>query len=202
MIRPLRIADISQVVSVHLECFPGFFLSFLGPKFLNLYYSELCSYPEKIAFVYLNSTDQVIGFSVGAVNPKKFYSILLRKKWINFLYYSLNATLKKPSIIYRIAKAVLYPSQNPGGNEVAGIFSSGVIPKYRSTIGGSGGRLFKAFLNEAKTKGCKQVITITNRDKNESVNLFLQKLGFKIERQYTTSDGRRMNEYWIHFYKA
>lgn len=36
-------------------------------------------------------------------------------------------------------------------------------------------------------------------DNNDSVNSFYEKLGFEIERQYMTPEGRRMNEYWITF---
>ena len=35
----------------------------------------------------------------------------------------------------------------------------------------------------------------TDTDNNDSANRFYQKNGFKLSRQYTTGEGRRMNEY-------
>ena len=39
-VRPMAQADVPLVVETHLSAFPGFFLSFLGPRFLALFYGE------------------------------------------------------------------------------------------------------------------------------------------------------------------
>jgi len=51
MIREANRGDIRDIVEIHLESFQGFFLSFLGPRFLSLYYLGICSAPEGIGFV-------------------------------------------------------------------------------------------------------------------------------------------------------
>ena len=43
MIRQMERENISRVVEIHLASFPGFFLSFLGARFLSLYYSGICA---------------------------------------------------------------------------------------------------------------------------------------------------------------
>jgi ribosomal protein S18 acetylase RimI-like enzyme len=195
MIRKFKICDVSHVVAVHLSSFPGFFLSFLGPRFLSLFYSGICTAPEGIAFVYLNDAGIPEGFVAGTSNPGGFYSRLLKRDWLKFALASIIPVLKKPSVIGRVARAVSHPSGNPIGDDVAGLFSIGVLPELQGT--GAGKKLVQAFLNEANHRGCKRVFLTTDRDNNEAVNSFYEKLGFEIERQYVTPEGRRMNEYWI-----
>jgi ribosomal protein S18 acetylase RimI-like enzyme len=195
MIRRMESSDVDRVVAIHLESFPGFFLSFLGPRFLSLYYSGICKVPEGIAFVYLGKSGLSEGFVAGSSNPRGFYSRLLKCDWRKFAVASLGALVKKPAIINRLARAVFHPSKNPVGVDVAGLFSIGVQPTLQGT--GAGKELVNAFLNEAAQRGCARVFLTTDRDNNNAVNGFYQKLGFRIERQFVTPEDRRMNEYWI-----
>lgn len=184
-----------EVVDVHLASFVGFFLSFLGSHFLKLFYSGVSSAPEGISFVYINSSGRVSAFIVGTVNPRGFYSRLLRKDWLRFSFASLHAVIRKPSIIKRVAMGFFHPSQNPGGSDVAGLLSIGVLPEHQGS--GVGKMLVNRFLDEAARRGCRKVFLTTDRDKNEATNIFYHNLGFVITRQHTTREGRNMNEYWI-----
>ncbi len=170
-------------------------MSFLGSRFLTLFYSGICSAQEGIAFVYLNETGSPAGFVAGTSNPGSFYSRLLKRQWLQFALASIVPVLKKPSVVRRVARAISHPSDNPIGDDVAGLFSIGVLPKLQGT--GAGKILVNAFLDEARSRGCKRVFLTTDRDDNEPVNNFYQKLGFVVEREYTTPEGRNMNEYWI-----
>ncbi len=195
MIRWMEPKDIDRVVAVHLASFPEFFLSFLGPRFLTLYYSGVCSAPEGIALVCLNSAGEPAGFVAGTTNPRGFYSRLLKRDWLKFLLASLRAILRKPSIARRIARALSHPSQNPFGEDVAGLYSIAVLPELQGT--GAGKVLARVFLSEACKRGCRKVFLTTDRNGNDSVNAFYKRLGFRIERQFETPEGRGMNEYWI-----
>jgi len=195
MIRTMNRGDVSQVVIVHLASFPGFFLSFLGPRFLSLFYSGICAAPEGIAFVYLNEAGISAGFVAGTSNPSGFYSRLLKQKWLKFAFASIIPILKKPSAVRRVARAVSHPSDNPTGDDIAGLFSIGVLPELQGT--GAGKTLVTAFLNEARKRGCSRVFLTTDRAENEQVNKFYTKLGFEIEHEYVTPEGRKMNKYWI-----
>ena len=195
MIRRMTAEDIRTVVSVHLASFEGFFLSFLGPRFLSLYYSGVHADPDGICFVCLNGDGKPAGFVAGSANPRGFYTRLLKHDWASFALASLAAVLKKPAIIPRIARALFYPAKNPIGEDVAGLFSIGVLPELQGT--GAGKKLVQAFLKDASARGCKRVFLTTDRDNNDAVNEFYRKLGFQVERQFETPKGRRMNEYWI-----
>ena len=192
---PLGMNNVNDVVNVHLSSFPGFFLTFLGPRFLSLFYSGICTAPEGIAFVYLNEAGIPAGFVAGTSNPGGFYSRLLKRDWLKFALASIIPILKKPSAFGRIARALSHPAGNPVGYDVAGLFSIGVLPELQGT--GAGKKLVQTFLDEAKQRGCRRVFLTTDRDNNEAVNSFYEKIGFDIERQYVTPEGRRMNEYWI-----
>lgn len=78
MIREARGLDIEQIVSIHVRTFEGFFLTFLGEKFLRLYYKGVIHHLEAIKFVYLEDNNEVKGFIVGAMNPSGFYKALLK----------------------------------------------------------------------------------------------------------------------------
>lgn len=186
---------VQDVVDVHLASFCGFFLSVLGSRFLKTFYSGVCSDPDGICSVCINSSGRVSAFIVGTVNPRGFYSRLLRKDWLRFSLASLPAVIRKPLIIKRVARAFFHPSENPGGSDVAGLLSIGVLPEYQGS--GVGRMLVNRFLNEAAKRGCKRVFLTTDRDKNDATNAFYQNLGFSITRQYITREGRNMNEYWI-----
>ena len=194
-VRPMNVKDLEMVVKIHLYSFPSFFLSFLGPRFLSLFYKGICLAPEGIAFVYLNNDGILSGFVAGASNPGGFYSRLLKRDWLKFALASFVPVLRKPSIFRRVARAVFHPSGNPLGDDITGLFSMGVLPELQGI--GAGKKLAKAFLTEAASRGCKKVFLTTDRDKNDLVNSFYTKLGFSIQRQYVTPEGRRMNEYWI-----
>lgn len=194
-IYPLKMHHLKDVVAIHLSSFPGFFLSFLGPRFLSYFYFGICTAPEGIAFVFLNDTGNPAGFVAGTSNPRGFYSRLLKRCWLKFFLASIVPVLRKPSVVRRVARAVSHPAENPVGDDVAGLFSIGVLPELQGA--GAGKKLVRAFLEEAKKRGCNKVFLTTDRDKNDSVNSFYEKLGFSIERQYVTPEGRRMNEYWI-----
>lgn len=195
MISKLTKQHVGQVVTVHVASFPGFFLSFLGPQFLSIFYSAVSSAPEGIAFVYLNEAGIPSGFVAGTSNPRGFYSRLLMRHWFRFAMAAIPSVLRKPSIVSRVARAVFHPSDNPVGDDVAGLFSIGVLPELQGT--GAGKKLMQAFLEEAKYRSCKRVVLTTDQDNNDAVNAFYVRHGFSVERRFVTPEGRKMNEYWL-----
>src|SRR5665811_1624133 len=182
MIKPMMPENVDDVVSIHLESFPGFFLSFLGRRFLTLYYSGICSAEEGLGFVFLNSDYELIGFVAGTTNPRGFYTRLLKRYWLRFSLASVGAILRKPSSARRIGRALYHSEQNPVGSEVAGLFSIGVHPELQDV--GAGKELVTAFLEESKAKGCTRVFLTTDRDNNKIVNDFYQNIGFIIKSQF------------------
>jgi GNAT superfamily N-acetyltransferase len=192
---PMTSQHIPAVVKAHVASFPGYILSFLGPRFLSLYYSGVHSAPEGISFVYLNAAGVPVGFVVGASNPRGFFSKLLKRDWLRFSLASVGAIFSRPSVLTRIARLLFHPEDHPVGADVACLLYIGILPELQGT--GIGQVLLKAFLHEALTRGCRRVVLSAYRDNNEAVNSFYQKMGFRIEQQWVTPEGHCMNEYWI-----
>jgi ribosomal protein S18 acetylase RimI-like enzyme len=195
ILRKINDRDVGQIVEIHLRSFPGFFLSFLGPRFLSLYYESISTTDHGIGFISIASTGFPEGSVAGTTNPRGFYSQLLKRSGIRFFIASITAVFKKPTIVPRLARALFHPSENPIGEGVAGLFSVAVLPEAQGK--GVGSKLVRAFLCEAHKRGCDRVFLTTDQDKNEATNRLYEKMGFKIERQYVTPEGRRMNEYWF-----
>ncbi len=98
-------ADIDGIVSCHLESFEGFFLSFMGPRFLGLLYRELLRSPKGIGLVALRGK-LVVGFALGTMDTPGLYRNLIVRRLPKFFIFSLINFLKKPSIALRLFRAL------------------------------------------------------------------------------------------------
>lgn len=194
MIARMTAAHIDEVTDVHLRSFEGFFLSFLGPRFLRLYYEGIVDYSGATGYVYVQD-GRVIGFVCGAVSPSCFYRYLLRTRWWRFILAVLTATLRRPSIIPRLFRALLYPSQTARQEGTATLTSIAVESEAQGK--GIGAELVAAFLADIRAQGIKRVDLTTDRYDNDQVNAFYQKQGYHCERAFVTPEGREMNEYVI-----
>ena len=195
MIKKVNINHVNGIVDIHLHSFEGFFLSFLGPKFLHLYYEAIADSKDSIAFMYIDDLGRSVGMIAGSVDPGKFYSHLLKTRWYKFIWVSFGAIIRRPSIILRLLRAVFYPSNASNNSISVGLFSIGVLPEMQGR--GIGKKLMVAFLEEVKKRGRQSVVLTTDRDNNVAANQFYEKSGFSISRQYVTREKRRMNEYLI-----
>lgn len=197
MILPLSGAHLDEVVALHRRSFPanGFFLSFLGPRFLRLYYEGIVGFPDAIGYV-LVEEEKVVGLVCGTVGPSGFYRYLLRTRWWRFALAALGAALRKPAIVPRLVRAWRYPQETPISPECATLTSLAVDPDHMGR--GIGAELVAAFLQGLlKHGGGRSVSLTTDRDGNDGVNAFYQAQGFRCTRSYITPEGRRMNEYTL-----
>jgi len=193
MIIQMEERHLDQVVEVHLKSFSGFFLTFMGRRFLKLLYLAICRDQLTIKLAAISDSGEIIGFVAGSLDPSGYFSKLLKRNWWRLSLASLEGIIKRPSIIPRIARAIFYPSHNPSGENVAMLMSLGVSPVANGK--GIGKELVSAFLYEADDRGVKKVFLTTDRDNNDKVNKFYQKIGFKKTREYVTKEGRWMIEY-------
>jgi ribosomal protein S18 acetylase RimI-like enzyme len=194
MIARMTIAHVDEVTDVHMSSFEGFFLSFLGPRFLRLYYESIVAYPEATGYVYVRD-GRLIGFVCGVVLPSRFYRYLLRTRWWRFALTALGAAIRKPSIVPRLARAWLYPKQTARREDTGTLTSIAVEPAMQNR--GIGAELLAAFLEDMRGRGAKSVDLTTDSRGNDKVNAFYRRLGFRCERTFVTPEGREMNEYVI-----
>ena len=194
MITPFTATHVDAVVDIHLRSFEQFFLTFLGPQFLRLYYEGVVAYPGSVGYVYVDD-ERVVGFVCGALSPSNFYKLLLRTRWHRFALAAASAALQRPSIIPRLWRAFAYPSQTPSQSDTATLMSIAVDPTYQAK--GVGVQLVAAFLEGMRARGVKRVALTTDRCGNDITNAFYQKIGFRCQRTFLTPEGREMNEYVI-----
>jgi ribosomal protein S18 acetylase RimI-like enzyme len=193
-IRTADVRDLPTVVFIHQRSFKGFFLTFLGPSFLNTLYKATLLDASGIAIV-SESNGRVTGFVTGTTQPAGFYTRLLKKHLLAFAWGSLKGFLKKPGILPRLLRAFSMPKQELPKSNCATLMSIGVDPNLQGQ--GTGKLLATAFLDVARSKGSEYVNLTTDAVDNEGANHFYRSLGFELESEYTTPEGRVMNEYLI-----
>lgn len=193
ILRPLLATDISRVVEIHLSAFPEFFLSFLGPKFLHLFYAQAVELGE-IALV-IEVEGSIVGFVVGSACPSGFFKRLLYRKAFLFALAAIPSILRQPSSFLRVARALLKPAEAARPAYTATLMSLAVDQEAQR--GGIGRMLAIGFLAEAARRGAKCADLTTDKFGNDGVNIFYRKLGFRVVRELITPERRVMNVYEI-----
>lgn len=191
-LRSPTVKDIDFIVSVHLNSFPGFFLTFLGKRFLTILYKSFLA--EKIGILILiESQKRIVGFVGGVTNQNGFYRNLIKRNVVSFAWASIGAFLKKPSIAPRLIRALFKVRESKKSLADACLMSIAVVPEFSGK--GIGKKLLSAFCKELSNRKCFQFCLTTDADKNDKVNRFYQDFGLKIGRTFVTSEGRKMHEY-------
>lgn len=191
-IRPMVASDLEAVVEIHIESFPGFFLTFLGHNFLALLYKSIHCDPEGVVLV-VASNARIEGFAAGVAQQMGFYDRLIKKhKWA-FAVAALKALIKRPTIAQKLLRALNRPHDVQESAAEASLMSIAVRPDAEGK--GIGRGLVRAFCQTLVERGIGTVALTTDRDNNERANRFYQRLGFCLSRSYLTPDGRAMNEY-------
>ena len=187
-------SDIPDVVRVHLASFEGFFLSFLGDRFLQLYYESICDF-RQLCFVATRDSE-IVGFVAGIDNSFSFYRSLLRYRMHRFAMAAVPALLQRPSIAPRLVRALLKGSQGEAGKENSVTLTSiAVHPDVQK--GGLGHELLQRFMDEALSRKIRRIYLETDAVGNEPVCRFYEKEGFVVSREYTTPENRKMREYLL-----
>lgn len=196
---PLEEGYISNAVDVHMRSFQGFFLTFLGPRFLREFYRSFIDDDAGIAFAAQETaTNQILGVIAGPLIPDGYFKRLLKRKWWAFCLASITAVAKKPSVMKRLFRAVFYRGDTPAGTQGLSLLSSiAVLPDVQSK--GIGAALVYAFIEEVRKRGSRGVFLTTDAERNEKVIRFYEKLAFSLESSYTTPEGRKMNRYILLF---
>jgi ribosomal protein S18 acetylase RimI-like enzyme len=189
----MRLDELPQVVNLHMESFPGFFLSFLGPDFLSLFYRSVHEDPEGVLLVACTGTT-IVGVSAAVENQAAFYRRMLRRKWA-FGRAALAAVIEQPAITLRLVRALNKPVEVQASVADACILSLAVLPEYRDQ--GFGEQLVDAVCRELTKRDAEAVCLTTDRVKNDAVNRFYQRIGFRLARTFVTPEGRALNEYLL-----
>lgn len=80
---------INEIVSIHLNTFEGFFLTFMGRGFLNQMYKSYCDY-EYAGLLVAEDGNKTLGFLAYSSNFSGLYKYMIKTKIIPFAWYSID----------------------------------------------------------------------------------------------------------------
>lgn len=191
-IRVADIKDLNQIVALHIQAFPNFFLTAMGNSFVKEYYKAVLEFSENISLVAIQD-EKILGFVVGFGNPVAFYHFYNARR-LRLIPIIILALIKRPQLFQRILLNFQRISSVQGLKSDVELSSIGVDSSMTKT--GIGKSLIKYFLQLARERGYRSVYLTTDAEKNDSVNSFYIKQGFTLEQTFVRGN-RKMNQYRI-----
>ena len=187
---------LQQVVAVHEVCFPGYYLTDLGPSFLRAMYSWYVQSPEAIAHAALDRDGYAVGFVAGTADDSNYRRSLFRKTWwrmavalgkrfVSRPALTLGLIGERKEIVWQALTAILTRRTGEGARAdaifdkeppTASLISIGVEPSARRS--GVGTALSELFVREARNRGC-ETITLSVRDDNTLAKRFYERLNWE-----------------------
>jgi GNAT superfamily N-acetyltransferase len=191
----MNAGEVDAVVALHLAAFPGFFLSLLGRRFLQLLYTGFMVQPSGVCLVARDGS-AILGFAAGTTDPKAFFSALLRRQAITFALAAVPGLLRNPAFVARkCIGALTYRGEEPKRLSGAALLSSlAVSPAAQGR--GVGRSLARAFAAEARARGADAVYLLTDEKENERTNRFYVQCGFALLDTFARP-GRRIMNRWV-----
>ena len=183
---------INDIVSIHLNTFTGFFLTFMGRGFLNQMYRSYCDHDESGLLV-AEEDGKAVGFLAYSGNFSGLYKYMIKTRLIPFGWYSVGAFFRRPSAFIHIIKAFLKPSEVKRDEKYVELSSIGVDPTIKSK--GVGSLLIDELKKIVDFNKFAYITLETDAVNNDGAIHFYEKNGFVRERMYETDEGRKMFEY-------
>lgn len=183
---------IDDIVSIHLDTFQGFFLTFMGRGFLRLMYRSYVEYNDSGILVALED-EKTLGFLAYSGDLSGLYKYMIKKRLIPFAWYSMGAFFRKTTVFMRLIRAFLKPGETKRKEKYVELASIGVAPSIKSQ--GIGSQLIDALKSKVDFNAYDYITLETDAVNNDGANHFYQKNGFVLEREFETNEGRRMYEY-------
>ena len=183
---------INDIVTIHLDTFTGFFLTFMGRGFLNQMYRSYCDHAESGLLV-AEENEKAIGFLAYSGNFSGLYKYMIKSRLIPFAWYSIGAFFRRPSAFMHIIRAFLKPSEVKREEKYVELSSIGVDPQIKSK--GIGSLLVDELKKKVDFNEFAYITLETDAINNEGAIHFYERNGFVKERSYETEEGRKMFEY-------
>ncbi len=194
-IRELTVDDkdlINRIASLHQQAFPGFFLTQLGRPFLKTLYKGYLDDGES-GIIVAEEDEELKGFIAYSNDYPKFYKGLIKNKIIQFAWCSFLATIRHPSFAKRLMGAFKKSDSVVKTEKYVELASICTDPAAEGQ--GIGTSLINALISKVNFSTYAYINLETDADGNDRVNKFYQRNGFVLAGQYTTPEGRKMNEY-------
>ena len=183
---------IRELSRLHSKAFPDFFLTQLGEPFLRTLYKGYLDDPNS-GIIVSEEDGNILGFIAYSNDYSGFYQRLVKEKIIRFAWCSFLAVSRHPSFIKRILGAFAKSDSVIKDQKYVELASICVNPSVEGKGVGS------ALINHLKSKVDFNEYAYINLEtdavNNERAICFYEKNGFVFSGEYTTPEGRKMNEY-------
>lgn len=191
-IKKVNKTQIARISRLHMKAFPSFFLTQLGSSFLETLYMGYIE-DEKSGIIIAEHKGDIIGFVAYSKDYSAFYKGLIKHHLLKFAYCSFKAALRHPSFTKRLVGAFKKSSDVVKEENYVELSSICVNPDMEQN--GIGSALIDRLKEKVDFKQFAYINLETDAENNEKANLFYIKNGFKLFREYSTAEGRKMNEY-------
>lgn len=183
---------IDEIVTIHLNTFTGFFLTFMGRGFLRQMYQSYCDHEESGLLV-AEGDGKTVGFLAYSSDFSGLYKFMIKTRLVQLGWYSMGAFFRRPSAFLHIIKAFLKPSEVKRKEKYVELSSIGVDPNVKSKCVGS--KLIEKLKKLVDFEEYAYITLETDAVNNEGAIHFYEKNGFIRERMFVTDEGRKMYEY-------
>lgn len=185
--------DIFSIETIHKQSFSGLFLDLLGAGFLYKYFNMLLDYKESINLVSVAENTNILGYIVGARNPKVFYRTLLLRHFFYLASNCIFSIIKKPRYILNIVDALLTTSDKYYINSNSCmIFTIAVSPEARGSTVASD--LIEGFVDICRNRGIEEVYLNVDTNNKRAIS-FYEKIGFNLKSSYKNVGKSQMKIY-------
>jgi len=187
---------LQQVVALHEKCFPGYYLTNLGPSFLRALYGWYVQGSDAIAHVAIDRGESVAGFVAGTVDDSNYRRSLFRSAWWRMALALGRRFITNPLLTLRLmgerkdlirqalsavssghsTKARPTDADSDRDQPTASLVSIGVRPSARRL--GLGAALSEVFVREAWDRGCERIV-LSVRDDNVAARRFYESLDWE-----------------------
>ena len=137
--------------------------------------------------------EKLVGFIAYSNDYPRFYKDLIKNHLPKFALCSLGAAIRHPAFIKRLLGAFKKSESVVKNERYVELASICVDPEIGSR--GVGSTLMDYLKSIVDFNKYAYINLETDADGNDGVNKFYVKNGFKLEREFVTPEGRRMNEY-------
>jgi ribosomal protein S18 acetylase RimI-like enzyme len=189
-IRDLNISEVKKIVEVHEKSFKGFFLTSLGGKFLQTYYTSCVNNSMTVGIGLFDNYGNLHGFATGTVQSLGYHKNLFLQSPLAFLKSILYVSVRRPKIILRLAKNMNKKSDKKDDKQYAELLSIAVMPNSKGS--GHGKILLEEFEKKVKNRGASKIALTTDFENNDSVVNFYKKGGYEIYYDFIAYPNRHM----------
>lgn len=184
-------SDVPSIVNIHNSAFQGFFLTSLGSRFLEFYYSCLIKSSETVVVV-AEEGCKALGFSAASTQCKGFNSRLIKNNLLRFGIVALKMFFTSPKALLRLVKNLTKKGDKKveDSEDYAELYSIGVADNQQGK--GIGKCLLKEAEQQLKAKGVEKVSLTTDYYNNAATLGFYRSMGYETLYEFVTYPDRRM----------